>query len=77
MNPKQKFDMEMGTMYGKDGMRVPTLLKDLDYNGIDDHLKKKAGAKECTFDIFVPADQDPKYSQWKPKTGPNDDEGKR
>ncbi|RZB47618.1 probable protein S-acyltransferase 1 [Glycine soja] len=54
---KHKFDMEMGTMYGKDGMRVPSILKELDYNDIDDHLKKKAGEKEVEYDIFVPADQ--------------------
>ncbi|MED6171946.1 hypothetical protein PIB30_045705 [Stylosanthes scabra] len=70
VNPKQKFDMEMGTMYGKDGMRVPNILKDLDYSGIDDNLKKKVGAKDGTFDIFAPADQDLKYSQWKPKIAP-------
>ncbi|QHO46740.1 hypothetical protein HN51_016226 [Arachis hypogaea] len=71
VNPKQKFDMEMGTMYGKDSMRVPNILKDLDYSGIDDNLKKKVGAKDGTFDIFVLADQDLKYSQWKPKIAPN------
>lgn len=78
INPKQKFDMEMGTMYGKDGMRVPSILKDLDYSGIDDNLKKKkAGAKESSFDILVPADQDLKNSQWKPKTRGDEYEGKR
>ncbi|KAK7336374.1 hypothetical protein VNO77_16913 [Canavalia gladiata] len=68
INTKQKFDMEMGTMYGKDGMRVPGILKDLDYSGIDDDLKKKAGEKEGAYDIFVPADQ------FKFKTGSNDHE---
>jgi len=57
ISSKHKFDMEMGTMYGKDGMRVPSLLKELDYNGIDGTLKKKAGEKEGEYDIFVPADQ--------------------
>lgn len=71
ISSKQKFDMEMGTVYGKDGMRVPNILQDLDYNGIDDHSKKKAGAKETAFDIFVPADQDVKYAQWKSKPGVN------
>lgn len=68
ISSKQKFDLEMGTMYGKDGMRVPSILKDLDYNGIDDNLKKKAGSKEAAFDIFVHADHDLKHS-WKSKTG--------
>lgn len=57
ISSKHKFDMEMGTIYGKDGMRVPSILKELDYNDIDDHLKKKAGEKEVEYDIFVPADQ--------------------
>ncbi|TKY62776.1 S-acyltransferase 3 [Spatholobus suberectus] len=57
ISSKHKFDMEMGTVYGKDGKQVPSILKDLDYNGIDDHLKKKVGDKESTYDIFVPVDQ--------------------
>jgi len=72
ISSKQKFDMEMGTMYGKDGMRVPSILKELDYNGIDDTLKKKAGEKEGEYDIFVPADNT------KSKTGgPNAKEEKQ
>ncbi|KAG5054960.1 hypothetical protein JHK85_007470 [Glycine max] len=55
ISSKHKFDMEMGTIYGKDGMRVPSILKELDYNGIDDDMKK-AGEKEGAYDIFVPAD---------------------
>ncbi|WVZ05136.1 hypothetical protein V8G54_018482 [Vigna mungo] len=57
ISSKHKFDMEMGTMYGKDGMGVPPILKELDYSGIDDTLKKKAGEKEGQYDIFVPAEQ--------------------
>ncbi|KAI4300952.1 hypothetical protein L6164_034277 [Bauhinia variegata] len=53
MDSKKKFDMEMGTKYGKDD------------SGADDYLKTKAGEKEVRFDIFVPADKEPKYSQWK------------
>ncbi|XP_061355978.1 probable protein S-acyltransferase 1 [Gastrolobium bilobum] len=77
INSKQKFDMEMGTMYGKDGIRVPSILEDLDYSGIDNHLKKKAGAKDAAFDIFVPADQDLKYSEWKSKIGVDARAGKQ
>ncbi|XP_020219911.1 probable protein S-acyltransferase 1 [Cajanus cajan] len=65
ISSKHKFHMEMGTMYGKDGMRVPSILKELDYNDIDDHLKKKAGEKESAYEIFVPSDQS------KSKTGGN------
>ncbi|KAL2320579.1 hypothetical protein Fmac_029548 [Flemingia macrophylla] len=57
ISSKHKFDMEMGTMYSKDGIRVPSLLKELDYNDIDDHLKKKAGEKEGSYEIFVTSDQ--------------------
>ncbi|KAF1883267.1 hypothetical protein Lal_00030372 [Lupinus albus] len=71
INPKHKFDMDMGTMYGKDGKRVPSILDDLDYNGIDDHLKKKAGSREAGYEIFANADQDHKLTQWKSKTGVN------
>lgn len=71
ISSKQKFGMEIGTMYGKDGVRVPSILQNLDYSGIDDNLKKKAGAQQAEFDIFVPADQELKYSQWKSKAGVN------
>ncbi|KAK2416392.1 DHHC-type zinc finger family protein [Trifolium repens] len=70
ISSKQKFDMDMG-LYGKDGMRVPGILQDLDYNGIEDQLKKKVGGKDATFEIFVPVDQDQKYAQWRSKVGVN------
>ena len=70
ISSKQKFDMDMG-VYGKEGMRVPGILKDLDYNGIEDNLKEKTkvGEKDAPFEIFVPADQELKYSQWKANVG--------
>ncbi|KAJ1392405.1 Palmitoyltransferase, DHHC domain [Sesbania bispinosa] len=58
---------------GQDESYTSDLEKGLDYNGIDDHLKKKAGEKEGAYDIFVPADQDLKYSQWKPKVNSHDE----
>ncbi|KAE9586327.1 putative protein S-acyltransferase [Lupinus albus] len=70
VHSSHKFDMDKGTMYGKDGARVPSL-HDLDCNGVEDNLKKKAGSKEAGFEIFANADQDHKYSQWKSKTGVN------
>jgi palmitoyltransferase ZDHHC9/14/18 len=70
ISSKQKFDMDMG-LYGKDGMRFPGILQDLDYNGIEDQLKKKVGGKDATFEIFVPVDQDQKYAQWRSKVGVN------
>ncbi|BFG37641.1 putative protein S-acyltransferase 1 [Prunus yedoensis var. nudiflora] len=39
---KEKFDMERGSKFGKDGnMMVPSILQKLDYSGIDDKMKKK------------------------------------
>lgn len=76
ISSKQKFDMDM-RMYGKDGMRIPNILQNLDYSGIDDHLKKKAGARDVKFDIFVPVDQDLKYPQWKSKVGVNPNDEKK
>ncbi|KAJ7972042.1 S-acyltransferase [Quillaja saponaria] len=64
ISSKQKFDIEMGNKFGKDGgIRLPSILQELDYNGIDDNLKK-SGDRDIAFDIFVPADQELKYSQW-------------
>ncbi|CAL5193246.1 unnamed protein product [Lathyrus oleraceus] len=76
ISSKQKFDMDMG-VYGKDGMRVPGILQDLDYNGIEDLKKKKPGANDTSFDIFVPSDQDLKFSQWKSKIEVNDQDVKK
>ncbi|XP_028761392.1 probable protein S-acyltransferase 1 [Neltuma alba] len=70
ISSKQKMDAEMGGKYGKDGnMLMPSMLNDLDCNSIDDHLKKKAGEKEAAFDIFVPTNQELKYSQQKSPKG--------
>lgn len=65
ISSKQKFDMDMG-VYGKEGKKVPNILQNLDYNGIDDHLKKK---KDAPFEIFVPVDHDLTFSQWRSKVG--------
>lgn len=68
MNSKQKFNMDMGAKNGKDGdKRLPSILHDLDYNGIDNMKKPKD--KEAPFDIFVHADQDSKYPRWNSKVG--------
>lgn len=62
----QKFDKEMGGKFGKDGsMRMPVMLNDLDYNGIDYSLKKMAGEKEVAFDVFTSSDKPLKYSKLK------------
>ncbi|KAF7819187.1 histone-lysine N-methyltransferase, H3 lysine-9 specific SUVH1-like [Senna tora] len=72
MTSKQKFDIEMGTKYGKDGdKRLPSILQDLDYDGIDNLKKKKTGEKDTGFDIFVPANQEQKNLQWSSSVGAN------
>jgi len=69
ISSKQKFDMDMG-VYGKESKKVPGILQNLDYNGIEDHLKKKkVGAKDAPFEIFVPVDHDITFSQWRSKVG--------
>lgn len=38
---KEKFDIEMGNKFTRDGkLVVPSILQKLDYNGIDDNMKK-------------------------------------
>ncbi|KAL6539728.1 putative protein S-acyltransferase 3 [Orobanche hederae] len=39
-----RVDLELG-IYGKDGKPIPDILRNLDYNGIDDSLKKDNGGK--------------------------------
>ncbi|KAL9425170.1 hypothetical protein AB3S75_032161 [Citrus x aurantiifolia] len=60
---KDKFDIEMGK-YGKENdVRLPSILQNLDYSGIDDNLKKKEGNGADAFDpYFLPSEQVPKYS---------------
>ncbi|KAM5550551.1 putative protein S-acyltransferase 1 [Rosa sericea] len=42
ISSKEKFDIEMGNKFTKDGnMLVPSILQKLDYTGIDDNMKKK------------------------------------
>ncbi|KAK3218214.1 hypothetical protein Dsin_012184 [Dipteronia sinensis] len=50
MSSKGKFDIEMGKL-SKDGeIRLPSILQNLDYSGIDDNLKK--GGNGAPFDPF-------------------------
>lgn len=60
---KDKFDIEMGK-YGKENdVRLPSILQNLDYSGIDDNLKKKEGNGADAFDpYFLPSEQVPKNS---------------
>lgn len=70
---KEKFDIELGTKLGKDGAtRLPSILQNLDYSGIDDNLKRKGGDGGSAYDpFFLPADQEPRYSQRTSNVGGN------
>ncbi|GAV82803.1 zf-DHHC domain-containing protein [Cephalotus follicularis] len=76
---KQNFDIEMGTKVGKDGgTRLPNILQNLDYNGIDDNMKRKGGECGTKYDPFLfPADQEPRYSQSSSSVGDNVSNEKR
>ncbi|KAJ0042493.1 hypothetical protein Pint_18392 [Pistacia integerrima] len=64
INPKDKFDLEMGSTGKNFDSQVPNILQNLDYNGIDGDLKKKEADGTATFDpFFSPNHGAPKYSQ--------------
>ncbi|XP_031280368.1 probable protein S-acyltransferase 1 [Pistacia vera] len=64
INPKDKFDLEMGSIGKNFDSQVPNILQNLDYNGIDGDLKKKEADGTATFDpFFSPNHGAPKYSQ--------------
>ncbi|KAK6127143.1 hypothetical protein DH2020_039108 [Rehmannia glutinosa] len=60
MKPNGKIDLELG-IYGKDGKPLPDILQNLDYNGIDDSLKKDNGGKIIHDPFFSPPDQEEKF----------------
>ncbi|GER25984.1 DHHC-type zinc finger family protein [Striga asiatica] len=49
---KGKVDLELGINYEKDGKTIPDILKNLDYNGIDDSLRKDNGGEIDGLDPF-------------------------
>ncbi|PIN18869.1 DHHC-type Zn-finger protein [Handroanthus impetiginosus] len=55
-----KIDLELGIL-GKDGKPLPHVLQNLDYNGIDDSLKKDKGGKVNLDPYFFPTDQEEKF----------------
>lgn len=79
VGPKGKFDLEMGGKLGKDGgMKIPGILQNLDYNGLDDNLKRKVGEGDAAFDpFFLAANQEPRNSQQTFNVGGNAVEDKR
>ncbi|KAI3446533.1 hypothetical protein Pfo_003198, partial [Paulownia fortunei] len=56
-----KIDLELG-IFSKDGKPLPDILQNLDYNGIDDSLKKDNGGKIILDPFFFPPDQEEKYT---------------
>lgn len=59
MKSNMKVDLELGI--GKDGKAVPNILQGLDYNGIDESLKKDRGGKIADDPFFLHHDQEDKY----------------
>ncbi|KAK6147802.1 hypothetical protein DH2020_018714 [Rehmannia glutinosa] len=55
-----KMDLEVGII-GKDGKQIPNILQNLDYNGIDESLKKDKGENVILDSYFFPDDQEGKY----------------
>lgn len=56
-----KIDLELGIL-GKDGKPLPNILQNLDYNGIEESLKKGKGGKVNLDPYFFPTDQEDKYA---------------
>lgn len=56
-----KLDLELGVV-GKDGKPLPGILQHLDYNGIEESLKKAKGGKVILDPYFLPSDQEDKYT---------------
>ncbi|KAJ4848102.1 hypothetical protein Tsubulata_023523 [Turnera subulata] len=43
------FDIEMGNKVGKDGMTLPSMLQNFDYNGLENDMKKKGEGNPMVF----------------------------
>ncbi|XP_059668256.1 probable protein S-acyltransferase 1 [Cornus florida] len=73
VSSKGKADIEMGGMLSKDGgIPLPNILKNLDYGGIDDTLKK-GGGEDFTFDSsLIPPEQELGDELW---SSANEDNG--
>ena len=51
--PKEKMDIEMGTKHAEDnGFSLPEILRNLDYNGIEDSIRTKEGNGRKDSDPF-------------------------
>ncbi|XP_057487982.1 probable protein S-acyltransferase 1 [Actinidia eriantha] len=69
---KEKVDIEMGGMLGKDGgIPLLNILQNLDYGGIDENLKKEGGGDIAFDPFFFPTKQEEKQSQWTSINGYN------
>ncbi|KAF8398176.1 hypothetical protein HHK36_017106 [Tetracentron sinense] len=65
ISSKEKIDIEMGSKLAEDdGIPLPNILQNLDYNGIEDNFKSKEGDEGIVFDPFLfPVDQEPRDSE--------------
>ncbi|XAR55834.1 Protein S-acyltransferase [Bertholletia excelsa] len=63
ISSKDKNDIEMGGMLGKDGsVKLPSILQNLDYGAIDDNLKKEGGGNIALDPFFYPNKQEQRLS---------------
>ncbi|WJZ92999.1 hypothetical protein VitviT2T_011964 [Vitis vinifera] len=59
MNLKEKIDIEMGAKLAEEnGFRLPEILRNLDYDGVDDNLKSRDEEGRISFDPYFSAEQD-------------------
>lgn len=70
INSKAIIDIEFGGKLSKDGsFPIPDMLQKIDFNGINDSLKKEGGGN-INFDPFLfPNPQELKEPQWRSKNG--------
>lgn len=59
MSSKEKIDIEMGAMLAEEhGFSLPEILRNLDYDGVDDNLKSKDGDGRLSSEPYFSAEQE-------------------
>ena len=59
LGSKEKIDIEMGAIYAEDGRySLPEILRNLDFDDLDDNLKTKEEGERQAFDPFFSVEQD-------------------
>ncbi|KAK6120421.1 hypothetical protein DH2020_045835 [Rehmannia glutinosa] len=61
---KEKIDIEMGSMFvDNNGLTLPDILRNLEYDGIEDNMKHREGSERCDSERYtVPVEQELKES---------------